>query len=184
MAKKASKPKTWVALFRAVNVGGKNKLPMAKLREGLTAMGLGNVRTYIQSGNVIFQSSDSAKVLSQQLCQHVLEENGFETQVLVIEARNLAKIVEQNPFPTATEDPSRIHCYIWERAPKNPNLEEMDKLKSNSEAYQLVAGGCFIHAPDGVARSKLFAKMEKLLGVDVTARNYKSLSKILELAQD
>ena len=103
---------TWIALFRGINVGGNHILPMAELRKGLESLKLKNVRTYIQSGNVIFDSnSKSPSALSAKISKLVEAEHGFKPQVFVLTGDELLSAIQQNPFPDATprrQSPPRV----------------------------------------------------------------------------
>lgn len=97
---------TWIALFRGINVGGNNILPMADLKRYLESLGLNKVRTYIQSGNVVFDSTASdLSSLSERIAQHIQEQQGFVPQILLLSLKDLLKAIESNPFSTAVSDP-------------------------------------------------------------------------------
>lgn len=179
-----AKAKTWIALFRAINVGGKNKLPMAELRKALTDMGLTNVRSYIQSGNVVFSSAQSRAALKREIASLVERSFGFQPALMLFEAEQFEDVAGTNPYEVPAEEGNKVHCFLWEKPPKHPDIEQIELLRADSEALEIKSGGCFVYAPDGVARSKLFAKLEKLLGVEVTARNLKSMTKICEIASE
>ena len=97
---------TWIALFRGINVGGNNILPMADLKRYLESLDLTNIRTYIQSGNVVFDSTASdLSSLSETIARQIEEQQGFIPQILLLSLKDLLKAIESNPFSTAVSDP-------------------------------------------------------------------------------
>ena len=174
---------TYIALLRGINVGGHNKLPMGELTEILEGLGLQDVETYIQSGNVVFQKDDvNPSELSERIKSAINERRGFAPQVLVLSAEELEGAVEANPFPEAVDEPKRLHFYFLADAPENPDLETLENVKVESERFALEGRVFYLHAPDGIGRSKLAARVEKALGVAATARNWRSVRKIKEMA--
>jgi len=170
---------TWVALFRGINVGGKNLLPMAALRNDLEDLGLENVRTYIQSGNVVFDApKGSATSLADEIAGRVEERHGFRPHLLLLGREDLMRAIEANPFPEAVSEPKTLHFFFLAEKASDPNLEALDAARKPSEAYELTDGVFYLHAPDGIGRSKLAANAEKYLGVVTTARNYRTVDKL------
>lgn len=176
--------KTWIALFRGINVGGNHILPMAELRQELAELGFGGVQSYIQSGNVVFQAkTGTVASLGKKISACVEEHHGFAPQVMVLDAAAVQAAVDANPFPEGIDDPKTLHFSFLEKKPSNPKLEEMEGLRIASERFQLIGQVFYLHAPDGIGRSKLAAKVEKLLGVSATGRNYRTVAKILAMAE-
>ncbi len=172
----------WVALFRGINVGGKNIVPMAELRSELEAVGLQSVRSYIQSGNVVFESKlKSANSLSKLISDCVEENRGFRPAVLILNSNDLQKAIDSNPFQAAASEPGKLHCFFLSKAAKLDSAS-VEKAQAQSETCKLVGKVFYLHAPDGIGRSKLAANAEKYLGVPVTARNFRTVLKIAELA--
>lgn len=177
--------KKFVALLRGINVGGHNKLPMKQLRAELTVLGMQNVQTYIQSGNVIFEadSADPA-ALAAKISAAIEQHHGFAPRVLVLDEARWQTAVSQNPFPEATDDPKTLHLYFLEREAAQPDLEKLDALKKETERYALIETVFYLHAPEGVGRSKLAERAERQLGVPATARNWRTVSKLTEMLSD
>jgi len=176
--------KSYIALFRGINVGGRNKLPMRELVGALEALGLHKVRTYIQSGNVVFQSEEqSLDDISERISTAINESHGFSPYVLILTLEEFENALTANPYPEATPEPKTLHLYFLAAAPENPDLEKLEGLKLENERYSLLGKVFYLYAPDGIGRSKLAARVEKALGVRVTARNWRSAVKILELAK-
>jgi len=173
----------WIALFRGINVGGNNLLPMKELVRHLEALKLKNVRTYIQSGNVVFDSGEkNATALATKISKRIEREHGFRPQVLLISREELASAIQANPFPQAVDDPKSLHFFFLEKPAAKANIEALNKAKAPTESYVLKGGVFFLHAPEGVGRSKLAATAERHLGVAATARNYRTVEKLAEMA--
>ena len=174
--------KTWIALFRGVNVGGNNILPMAELRSDLESLNLHNVRTYIQSGNVVFDSATkTSKSLTERIAQRIEERHGFRPHLFLLSREDLLTAIESNPFPRAVSDPKTLQFYFLAEPTSNPDMEALDGVKTPTERFELVDGVFYLHAPDGIGGSKLAASAEKHLGVVVTARNYRTVDKLLSM---
>ena len=147
--------KTFIALFRGINVGGKNKLPMRELVTVLEGLGLENIKTYIQSGNVVFQSErgDTA-ALAESMSAAINESHGFAPRVLLLRADELASAVAANPFPEGEDEPKTLHLYFLDAVPQDPDLAKLDDLKKENERFQLDGKVFYLHAPDGIGRSE------------------------------
>lgn len=173
---------TWIALLRGINVGGKNLLPMAKLRATLTALGFEDVATYVQSGNAVFRSSArSAAKLQQQISAALEGEFDLAVPVLVLAAKEVKAALAANPFPEASE-PKFVHLSFLFTKPKRPDLVALAKVATATEEFRLEGRVFTLHAPDGIGRSKLAAQVERKLGVEGTARNLRTVTKLVEMA--
>ena len=174
---------TYIALLRGINVGGKNKLPMKDLISALEKGGLQNVATYIQSGNVVFQKENTAKTQISEQIEEILKSSfGIESSVVILTKEEWSAVIRANPYPEAEEDPKSLHFYFMHAPPDAPNLNKMNELKSDSERFEIIDSVLYLHAPDGIGRSKLAAKVEHLLGCPATARNWRTVSKLDELS--
>ena len=174
---------TYVAFFRGINVGGNNPLPMKELVAALESIGARKVRTYIQSGNAVCESAEKNLArLSKQLSTEINKRCGFEPHVHILTLDALSKAIAENPFPEAVADPSSLHLGFLASPPKSPNLEKLATLRKDSERFLLTERVFYLHAPEGVGRSKLAANSEKLLGVQMTDRNWKTVCKVKEMA--
>jgi uncharacterized protein (DUF1697 family) len=175
---------TYIALFRGINVGGNCPLPIKELVATLEEIGARKVRTYIQSGNAVFESAEKNLArLSRKLSAEIMKRRGFEPYVHILTLEALDKAVAENPFPEAVADPSSLHLGFLASPPKNPDLEKLSSLRRESERFHLTEGVFYLHAPEGVGRSKLAANSEKLLGVPMTDRNWKTVCKVMEIAR-
>jgi len=174
----------YIALFRGINVGGKNSLPMKELVGILEELGCQNVKTYIQSGNAVFESrvKDSGR-FSKLISTAIKQRRGFDPHVLLLKLEELERAITQNPFPEAAATPQTLHVGFLVASPPNPNLKILENLKRNTEQFQLIDNLFYLHAPEGVGRSKLAAKAEKLLGLPMTDRNWNTVCKVWEMAK-
>jgi len=172
----------YVALLRGINVGGHNKLPMQDLRDILAALGCEDIKTYIQSGNAVFRSDDDQARLSSKIDAAVAEKFDFTPQVLLLTFDDYQSILSANPFPDAVNNPKSLHVSFLDEIPTAPDLNALNALKSLTENYELVSKAFYLHAPDGIGRSKLAAKVEKCVGVEATGRNWRTTTKLAELA--
>lgn len=173
---------TWIALFRAINVGGNNILPMDKLKSDLESLKLKNVRTYIQSGNVVFDSTaKTASSLTNKIGGKVEKQYGFRPHLFILDRKAFQSAIKSNPFPKAVSDPKTLHFFFLSEPASDPDTEALDKAKAPTESYKLTDSIFYLHAPDGIGRSKLAATVEKHLGVVTTARNFRTVNQLLSM---
>lgn len=176
---------TWIALFRGINVGGNHILPMAELRERMTALGLADVKTYIQSGNLVFRDAiDDGPTLSKRIRDAVEEGYGFRPHVLVLEAKEFTSILAANPYPEAVVDPKTLHVHFLAEPAHAVDPETIEELRAATERCTLTDRAFFLHAPDGIGRSKLAGRIDRLLGVVATGRNWRTVQKIQALVEE
>jgi uncharacterized protein (DUF1697 family) len=173
--------KTYIALLRGINVGGARMLPMRELTLLLEKNGCIDVQTYIQSGNVIFRSALNADRVAKQVTAAVSKSHGFEPRVFVLTPGELENAAAGNPFPEAGENPKSVHVFFLAERPKQADLKSLEALKAGSERFLLKGNVLYLHAPDGVGTSKLAAQAERLLGVDATARNWRTVTTLLAM---
>lgn len=173
---------TWIALLRGVG-GGIRPLSMRELTVALEDIGLKNVRTYIQSGNVVFSSAKSAARLAGEIERCVEKKFGFHSRTFVLSVSDVQRAAKGNPFPQADEKPQTLHLFFLAKPAKAAQLDAMNELKAKSEQFVLKSKVFYFYTPDGFGISKLAAKAERLLGVDATARNWRTVGKLLDLAR-
>ena len=170
----------WAAFLRGINVGGHRRLPMADLRS-LVAQTLEaqNVRTLVASGNVLFSASSTAAGIAEQIEKAIEEKFGFEVPTLVLYAGDLRTLVDGCPF--ANEPPKTVHGFLCFDDPA-PDWSRVSALRRDSETLTQVGRTLWLHAPEGIGRSRLAAQLDP--GVPVTARNLNTLSKMVDLLAD
>ncbi len=175
--------KTYIALFRGINVGGNSILSMKDLVAILEELGAQGVKTHIQSGNAVFSMADeNISQLTERIRNKINRQRGFTPQVLLLTPVELKNAMAANPFPDAETDPGHLHLGFLAAVPTQPDFAKLDQLKIGSEEYCLIGRVFYLHAPEGVGRSKLAASCEKCLGVPITDRNWNTVCKLREMA--
>jgi len=167
-----------IALLRGVNVGGAGKLPMAEFRAMLEGLGLAGMRTYIQSGNAIFESALPSEVLETMIRDRVAARFGFAPQTFVRTAGEIAEALADHPFAGA--DPARVHVFFLLETP-TPDEGALRALALPGDGWQVGPRRFTLHTPGGIGRSKVAARLEKLLPGPMTARNLRTLAALLQM---
>ena len=171
-----------IVLLRGINLGARNRISMPELREALEEAGYDDVRTYLQSGNVVLTSTASARVARD--CERLMADRfGLEIDVVVRTRNELANVVKRNPLGRVVKDPKRYQVSFLAAKPTAKTVRELEDVATAGE--RLVSHGRELYAwhPNGVARSKLWARLAgKNLGTTATARNWTTVTKLLELA--
>ncbi|HKF48875.1 MAG TPA: DUF1697 domain-containing protein [Terracidiphilus sp.] len=175
----------YVALLRAVNVGGYGKLSMADLRALLEKLGYGRVETYIQSGNAVFDAKGSAAAVAKQVAEALEKKTGASVGVLVRTHDELARVIEANPFAAeAAADGARVHViFLFATAPKDATVHIdriVEQYPQRRDRYHLAGDTLYLHLPDGAADTKFTGRpMDRALGgVMATARNWNTVLKL------
>jgi uncharacterized protein (DUF1697 family) len=176
--------KTYVAFLRGINVSGQKRIPMAELRELLAKTGLSNIETYIQSGNVIFQSSEKSKEnLESQIHNAIKSHFGFEVPVLILNPKELKQIFNACPFPENQKTESYF-MLLFESA-EGMLVNEISNLSNSNETFQITDSCIYFYSAIGYGKSKFNNNFfEKKLKITATARNYKTMVKLLSLLAD
>lgn len=174
-----------VALLRGINLGPHKRVPMPALRELLGEAGFEQVRTYVQSGNVVLSSDAEPEALERELEQLISDRFGFEVGVIVRSEDELAEVVKRNPLANVAVEPKRYQVTFLFAELDPERVEALAALAAAPE--QFVAHGRELYAwhPDGVARSKLWAKLGGTgLGVKATSRNWATVTTLLEMMRE
>jgi uncharacterized protein (DUF1697 family) len=176
---------TFVALLRGINVGGKTMISMPALRSMLAAMGFEDVTTYIQSGNLVLSSSTGdAGELAVAIEERIAETFGLSTAVLMRTPAELTEIAGSNPFLGRETDPLKLHVVFLSDTPSATALKELDPKRSPPDEFSVRGREIYLHLPNGFGRSKLTIDyFEKRLGVRATARNWRTVNKLIELSE-
>ena len=187
-----------VALLRGINVGGRNKVPMADLREVVTSLGHTGVSTYIQSGNVLFSTTehDTAK-LAAALESAIEDRFGIWSSVVVLSRDELARVLAANPYPDEP-NPRMVHVVFLNGSPPETLLDRITAAESavaakgSRDTVQLAGQALFLHTPDGYGTSERAQNVLKILappkksrpGLAATARNWATATKLLSLSEE
>lgn len=173
----------FIALYRGINVGGKNPVKMEALRALHERLGHQSVKSYIQSGNIVFSANGSAEAIARGVAAEFSKEFGFAARVAVVDAKRLCKIVDSNPYAKfAAANPQTVHAGICEGEPSAKGLDALLTKNGGSEAFHVGKGIVYLHAPDGFGTSKFAAGMEKACGVPMTVRNWRTMEALWKLA--
>jgi len=171
----------FVALLRGINVGGKNILPMQAFRDLLTTLGCTDVATYIQSGNAVFRYTGNSAELSELISTAVESDFGFRASVMVLTKDKFSSVAVANTFTVKVSEPKFLNVWFVQESVAKANTVRMNEIASGDEEFLLTDSAVYLYAPNGVGRSKLAAAMEKCLGVQATARNWRTVGKISEM---
>jgi uncharacterized protein (DUF1697 family) len=172
-----------VALLRGINVGGKTTLSMAKLGEVAEELGYDDVRTYIQSGNLVLRSSDPASTVERELVKAIAGLGGVQPAVIVRSRAQLQKVVDGNPFLKRGEDASSCHVVFAAKATK-PQLGRLDLPAYAPEEAVAAGKELYLFLPGGMGRSKLASDLAKDKTAVGTVRSWRTVTKLLEMAAD
>lgn len=177
--------RVYIALLRGINVGGHNKLPMRELRSLCQEMGWQDVQSYIQSGNLVFRSVSPRPRLEHALEQAVEDQFGYSICVLVRSASDWSKHLKDNPFPHASErEPNRVMLLLSKKPVSKDAMRELTPYASNGERLRRVENALWIHYKNGAGKSKLTPSvLERRVGSPVTARNWRTVIKLEDLAR-
>ena len=182
----SDRQQTFIALLRGINVSGKNKIPMAKLRSICTGIKCKDVQTYIQSGNVVFTSGLSAESLEVRLERAIEQEFGFSIPVVVRSASSWSRYVKGNPFPDeADKEGSWVLLSLPKLPPKASVASELQQRAKQGERVVKKGDAIWIHYANGIGRSKLTpALLDRHAGSAVTARNWRTVLKLHEMLRE
>jgi uncharacterized protein (DUF1697 family) len=174
----------FIALLRGINVSGSNKILMEELRSLCAGLGWVDVQSYIQSGNLIFKASAAPENLETALEEAIQRHFGLSIPVIVRPAADWPRIVEGNPFPEASQrEPNRIMLALTKFPPKTGAATKLQERAQNGERVLQVGDALWVYYPGGSGRSKLSpALFDRLAGSPVTARNWRTVLKLNELA--
>lgn len=177
---------TYIALLRGINLGPRNKIAMADLRELLGSLGLEDVRTHILSGNAIFTSRRrSIPRLEQQIERAIKDRFGHEIRVLIRTADELAAVVDDNPLTERTNDGSQLFALFLERDPDPKRMDDIDADALVPEQFRLGDRVIYALVRQGFQGSKLFGVLsDKRLGVAMTNRAWNTVTKLVELSKE
>ena len=175
----------WVVFLRGVNVGGSGSLPMKELVALLEGLGCQNARTYIQSGNALFEGTKAdATRVAKQLGPAIRKKRGFEPRLLVLSLAELEAAAADNPYAqAAASEPQFLHVLFLTEKPRAPDIEALNAVKASHESFTLKGKLFYLHTPKGFGTSKLAARAAKCLGTDATARNWRTITAMLNLAR-
>jgi uncharacterized protein (DUF1697 family) len=173
---------TVIALLRGINVGGHNKLPMAKLREIAADVGFVDVRTYIQSGNLVVSTDLDPESAREVLVEGIRSATGLAVPVIVRTAQQWTEVIAANPFADAPDPGTKVHV-IFLSEPPSEAIVAFDASAFTPESSAIVGAEIYLHLPDGIGRSKLAVAVNRIPEIAAgTARNWNTVLRIAALA--
>jgi uncharacterized protein (DUF1697 family) len=182
---------THVALLRGINVGGKNILPMKDLAAIFEAAGCANVRTYIQSGNVVFSAPAAVlRKLPEQIAKAIEKRFGFKSPVILRSSDDLARTIRENPFLKTSAkgtnvDQKWLSVYFLAALPEPKAVSDLDPNRSAPDVFHVREREIYLHLPNGMGRSKLTnAYFDSKLKTISTARNWATICKLLAMMEE
>jgi uncharacterized protein (DUF1697 family) len=172
-----------ILLLRGINLGATNRIAMAELRE-LLESDFDDVRTYLQSGNVVLSSTAKPEQLARRCERLIADRFGLQIKVVARTRNELAKVVERNPLADVAVDPKRYQVSFLDKKPPAATVKKLEAAAVEGEQLVVIGREAYAWHPEGVARSKLWAALAgRGLGVTATARNWTTVTKLLELAE-
>ena len=174
---------TCVAMLRGINLGARNRVAMADLRELVETLGAQDVRTHLQSGNVVLTSRRKPAELERAIARGIRDTLGLDVTVLVRTAKELAGVVERNPFAGREGDGRLLHVTFLAERPAAARVRELGKESFEPDAFRVTGREVYLHCPHGYGRSKLSnAFFEQALAVRATTRNWRTVTALAEAA--
>ncbi|MFK7950716.1 MAG: DUF1697 domain-containing protein [Saprospiraceae bacterium] len=174
---------TYIALLRGINVGGRNKIKMADLRHFLSENGFENVKTYIQSGNVVLDSIYHSTKVVEKIRQIIVDNFGFDIKIVVKTPEEIIKIANDSPSEMIENIPhNRVFAMMLDAVPEKENVEIFLERDFAPDLLTINKDVVYFACPNGVSKSKLSNNLiEKKLKVNGTTRNYKTMVKLLSM---
>ena len=172
-----------VVLLRGINIGPRNRVAMPKLRDALEEAGFTDVKTYLQSGNVVLESRAKAETVRRKVEKLIEQEFGLEIAVVVRTKAELAAVVKRNPLGKVATEPKRYQVTFLEKKLSAKVAKELKETAADDERVVVAGREVYAWHPKTIARSKLWSKLAgKSLGVTATSRNWATVEALLELA--
>jgi uncharacterized protein (DUF1697 family) len=173
---------TWVALLRGINVGRNKRVAMSDVRALLDALGYGDVRTHLQSGNAIFTTGrTAASKLEQQIFARIKADLGIDVSVLVRSSAELAAVVAANPFVAQRIPTNQLHAVFLSGVPQSSKVASVDHDAVAPDKFAFGDRVIYVQLPGGVMASRL-PDWERLLGLRATQRNWNTVTRLHDLA--
>lgn len=175
-----------VALLRGVNVGGRAKVAMADVRAAVEACGYTDVRSYIQSGNLVFSvpGRSSVTTVAGKLQRAIADATSVQPEVIVRTRAELAAVVDANPFLARGEDPAHLHVVLTQAPMGRAGLASLDLAAYAPEEAVAVGTALYLRLPSGIGRSTLAADLARQKGPPGTSRTWRTITRVLAMADE
>jgi uncharacterized protein (DUF1697 family) len=173
-----------IALLRGINVGGRNRVPMSELRDACAALGWSGVRTYIQSGNIVFHAAGGMTHAEEALEEAIADTFDLRIAVLVRSAAQWLECIAHNPFPVeSAAEPRLVHLALAKQTPASAAASQLTGRAEAGERIVRVGDALYCHFPEGVGRSKLTPSIfDRCVGSPVTLRNWRTVTTLGDMA--
>jgi len=179
----SAKGTVFVALFSGINVGGNRIVKMAELKAVFESLGFAEVATYVQSGNVVFRAKKGdGAALTMEIEAAFEKKWGFNSRIMVRDAGWFERLVKDNPYPEVGGEPAKLHAYALEREPTEEEAKRLADKCTGPERFEIKGDVLYLHAPDGLGKSVFANLIPRTLKVPGTARNWRSVLALLEMA--
>jgi uncharacterized protein (DUF1697 family) len=177
--------KAFISMLRGINVGGQKTIRMEELRSLYEELGFDHIRTYVQSGNVVFNSAEQeAAKLAKRIEEHIKQSYGFSVPVFMREAHDLERILANNPFLKGrNEDPSKLHVSFLYKAPEGIDWSNLNIQHDEADEFSIGEQEIYLFCPNGYGKSKLSNTMfERKLNMLLTTRNWNTVNALYSMA--
>ena len=175
---------TFVSMLRGINVGGQKRLRMQTLRDIFEGLGFTNIRTYVQSGNVVFESGEQIQsVLAERIEAHIEQMCGYQVEVFIRQAQELKRILAGNPFlNNRNEDPSKLHVTFLYQSPPETAWSKLIPPGGTTDEFAIGELVIYLFCPNGYAKTRLSNSFfERKLGMPVTTRNCNTVNALYKM---
>ena len=175
---------TYISMLRGINVGGQKKVRMPKLKSLYESLGFANIETYVQSGNVVFNSEEKDnEKLTKSIEEQIEKTFGFAVPVLMRSADDLQRVIENHPFKD--EEPVRVLVTFLYQQPDQAKLDDLNRYEDKVDKFAIGAQEIFLFCPGGYGRTKLSNTFfENKLGVVATTRNWKTVNTLFQMTSE
>ncbi len=176
----------YISMLRGINVGGNKRIKMDRLRESFVALGFEQVKTYIQSGNVVFKAGRASEAASKRIEERILSDFGFSVSVISRTADEIANTIENNPFLNQPGiDPEKLHVAFLSEAPAPSALNKLAHLTLKPDQSRCLGRELYLYFPNGVSGSSLWKHpLDGVLSVVTTTRNWKTVNSLHQMCRD
>jgi uncharacterized protein (DUF1697 family) len=172
---------TYVAFLRGINLGSTNKIAMPELRSLAEELGYSDVATYINSGNLVLHTTKKVAAVERELARAISDRFGYRVDVAVRTLAQLEKVLAQNPFPDG--NPSQVTVAFLTKAPPPLAKQKVAAIAAEHEPFEFAGKNVYINYSQGLGRSKLAEKFSSIIGVSSTARNIRTVEKVIDLGK-
>ncbi|MGA9544513.1 MAG: DUF1697 domain-containing protein [Candidatus Sulfotelmatobacter sp.] len=177
----------YISMLRGINVGGNKRIKMDRLRESFESLGFEQVKTYIQSGNVVFKAGKtSSAALSKRIEDRILGDFGFSVSIISRTADEIANIIQNNPFLNQPGiDPEKLHVAFLSEPPAPSALNKLAQLTLKPDQSRCLGREVYLYFPNGVSGSSLWKHpLDGVLSVVATTRNWKTVNALHQMCRD